>query len=42
MIVIPFTRLVRTTNLRVSQGTVLFDEATKVKTFLLLIIIIII
>eukprot|EP01033_Poteriospumella_lacustris_P007365 gene7365-5302_t len=30
MIVIPFTRLVRTTNLRVSVGTVLFDEATKV------------
>lgn len=30
MIVIPFTRLVRTTNLRVTVGTVLFDEATKV------------
>ena len=30
MLVIPFSRCVRTTNLTVSAGTVLFDEATKV------------
>lgn len=30
VIVIPFTRLVRTTNLKVTVGTLLFDEATKV------------
>lgn len=30
MIVIPFSRAVRTTNLKVTVGTVLFDEATKV------------
>jgi hypothetical protein len=27
---IPFSRAVRTTNLKVTAGTVLFDEATKV------------
>lgn len=35
VIVIPFTRLVRTTNLRVTVGTVLFDEATKVSSSVL-------
>lgn len=27
---IPFSRSVRTTNLKVTTGTILFDEATKV------------
>lgn len=30
MVIIPFTKSVRTTNLTVSTGTVFFDEATKI------------
>jgi AP-3 complex subunit mu len=33
-IIIPFTKLVRTTDLKVSVGSIIFDEATKVNDFL--------
>ena len=36
LIVIPFSRTVRTANLKATVGTVLFDEATKVTPCILL------